>query len=526
MQPPAATGNSSSVGSLDGGLRRHMFAPLEARTLELERLLLDIDASIRCTYDVGLEYEDNMLDTSDGIARKGDEAFDTDQIDGGSRASASGRYAAWTPVGLPRQNLVLCVGRICNEAHSGRLNSCSILLEGSFKHSFGSRIKLDLGGILDDHCNHHDGTFGSGYSLFPGQIVAVEGNNPLGSAMRDSRIIEGIHLQCKSSHECNISTADDRSFSVWAACGPYTTSTDLEYDPLLDLIERVVSDKPQVVILCGPFVDARQSLVIGENGVGPSIEDNEGDVGRCGGKRVITAENVFRLKVSSLLAEMYELNPDSGTQFVLVPSLDDAFIDAVYPQAPFVCSGDGRNGKFCDLGLQEVETSGLVDIRTKKSQTRVHLPSNPCTLRIKDVMVGVTSTDILFHLASEGCNGGIPLGSRLARLAGHLVGQGSYYPLFPAPTGMPLDMTKSKEWEIPCMLDVLIVPSRLEPFARVAAYGNGSAGTTLVVNPGVLTKFSTGGTYSRINIQGAKKEIHGVKGNNILDRISAVIMHI
>jgi hypothetical protein len=73
---------------------------------------------------------------------------------------------------------------------------------------------------------------------------------------------------------------------------------------------------------------------------------------------------------------------------------------------------------------------------------------------------------------------------------------------------------------------VLIVPSRLEPFARVAAYGNGSAGTTLVVNPGVLTKFSTGGTYARINIQGAKKEIHGVKGNNILDQISAVIVHI
>jgi DNA polymerase alpha subunit B len=460
-----------------------------------------------------------------GIVSKGDEAIETDQINGGKRTS--GRYAKWTPVGLPRQKSVLCMGRICNEAHRGRLNSGSILLEGSRAHSFGCRIKLDLGGILDNPWNHQDGSVGRGYSLFPGQIVAVEGNNPLGGSMIVSRVIKGIHPQCKTSNECHMSVDDDRSFSVWAACGPYTSSDDLEYDPLLDLIERVVSDVPDVVILCGPFVDAQQSLAIGENGIGPSIvDDNGGDVSLGGGRSVVTSETVFRLKVSSLLAEMYEYNPESRTQFVLVPSLDDAFVDAVYPQAPFVRSGDGRDGRFCDLGLRDVEMTGPVGIRTGESQRRVHLPSNPCTLQIGHVMVGVTSTGVLFHLASEGCDGGIPLGSRLARLAGHLVGQGSYYPIFPAPTSMTLDMTKSKEWEIPGMLDVLIVPSRLSPFARVAAYGNGSTGTTLVVNPGMLTKGSSGGTYSRINIRGSKREEHGAKDNNILDRISVVIMHI
>ncbi len=91
-----------------------------------------------------------------------------------------------------------------------------------------------------------------------------------------SRVIEGIHPQCKTSNECHMSVDDDRSFLVWAACGPYTSSDDLEYDPLLDLIEQVVLDVPDVVILCGPFVDARQSLAIGENGIGPSIVDDNG----------------------------------------------------------------------------------------------------------------------------------------------------------------------------------------------------------------------------------------------------------
>ena len=56
---------------------------------------------------------------------------------------------------------------------------------------------------------------------------------------------------------------------------------------------------------------------------------------------------------------------------------------------------------------------------------------------------------------------GLPSGSRLACLVGHPVGQGSYYPLFPPAPGVPLDMTKSREWEIPISPDMLIVPSRL-----------------------------------------------------------------
>ena len=66
------------------------------------------------------------------------------------------------PVGVPSQDTVWVCGKICCESAEGRINKTSVLLEGSRRDSGGRKVQLDLQQI-------------PGFSLFPGQIVLVEG---------------------------------------------------------------------------------------------------------------------------------------------------------------------------------------------------------------------------------------------------------------------------------------------------------------------------------------------------------------
>ena len=51
------------------------------------------------------------------------------------------------------------------------------------------------------------------------------------------------------------------ALSVVVACGPFTTADNLEYEPLEELLGNVASEKPDVLILVGPFVDASHPLL-------------------------------------------------------------------------------------------------------------------------------------------------------------------------------------------------------------------------------------------------------------------------
>jgi DNA polymerase alpha subunit B len=53
---------------------------------------------------------------------------------------------------------------------------------------------------------------------------------------------------------------------------------------------------------------------------------------------------------------------------------------------------------------------------------------------------------------------------------------------------------------MPVQPDILIVPSKLNPFVKEVMNG------TVVVNPGALTKNSTGGTYAVMDVHPMKKE--------------------
>ena len=135
-------------------------------------------------------------------------------------------------------------------------------------------------------------------------------------------------------------------------------------------------------------------------------------------------------------------------------------------------------------------------------QQRVHCVSNPCTFKINEVVFGITSTDVLFHMNIEETNSNLEVGTRMKRIAQHVVQQRSYYPLFPPPATFPtnLDLKHMDKWQLPCKPDVLIVPSKLASFATPVL------DNTVVVNPGHLTKGTTGGTYAVMEIHPMKRE--------------------
>lgn len=52
---------------------------------------------------------------------------------------------------------------------------------------------------------------------------------------------------------------------VVVACGPFTTSSNLLYEPLTDFLTTLRDNPPHVLILLGPFLDASHPLVVGND---------------------------------------------------------------------------------------------------------------------------------------------------------------------------------------------------------------------------------------------------------------------
>mmetsp|Transcript_658 Transcript_658/g.808 ORF Transcript_658/g.808 Transcript_658/m.808 type:complete len:763 (+) Transcript_658:75-2363(+) len=469
----------------------------------------------------------------------------------------------WPPyehVGVPRQSLQTNVGRICNAAHVGKLNTTTIVLEGTKQGSNGSRIELDVS-TLEQKNN-------ASFSLFPGQIVAVSGYNCSGRRMVVERLVEGALPMPKNNEEENVNNNNNnvsiglqtvktskaeltrmqysqetncqngKPITVFAAAGPYTTNRDLTYQPLTDLLEVVMDAKPDVVLLMGPFLDMRQELVKENDGEHLTVEYEDGI------KAHVSYEQFFMVKIAMELEGLFEDEPDLKTQFVIVPSLDDAIAEPVYPQPPLedAIPNGGKIMKFFPdtedtpygaLGLNKIERAGDRKIPKNPTDRRIHLVSNPSTIQINEVSFGFTSTDTFMHLSTESINHKLPPGTRLIRLAEHAVKQQSYYPIYPPPSGagkeINLDVTQRDAYTMPVQPDVLVLPSRLTPLATDIVNGD-----TIAVNPGLLVKGATGGTYAIMEIHPMKKEQmekasaveNGLLRHNVKDRVRVEVRRI
>lgn len=110
-----------------------------------------------------------------------------------------------------------------------------------------------------------------------------------------------------------------KPIKIMTASGPFTTTDSMSYQPLVDFLHIVMEQVPDVVVLTGPFVDLRREEQKDGVTVVDLVDDDDNTI-----EQIVTYEAVFATKVSSLIEELFAANDDLPTQFVLVPSLDDA----------------------------------------------------------------------------------------------------------------------------------------------------------------------------------------------------------
>nr|CAG4649419.1 EOG090X07VJ [Scapholeberis mucronata]SVE93677.1 EOG090X07VJ [Scapholeberis mucronata] len=283
------------------------------------------------------------------------------------------------------------------------------------------------------------------FSFFPGQVVAVEGSNPTGKRIVVSSVTQPPINPVFKTDVC----LQDR-LNVVVACGPYTLSDDLEFTPLVELITQINSINPHLVIFMGPFVDVRNKR----------IESGELD---------ITYQEQFDLVIKELQTKIV-----NSVQVCVVPSWRDVHHRTVYPSPPF---------------------------QPETKSPNFHFLPDPCLLNVDGIFIGLTSTDILFHLSKEEISVAPPGSDRLGRLVSHLFSQQSFYPLNPPSEEISVDLEHAEDFcKLPFTPHLLLLPSDLRHFIK-------NVNGCVVFNTERAVKGVSGGTFSKLQISGEGKTV-------------------
>ncbi|XP_040265898.1 DNA polymerase alpha subunit B isoform X1 [Bufo bufo] len=424
-QKYSSRSNRGEVVTSFGGVQGTSWSGGNGTQTKVELITLEEEESLTKSYKYMFQ---KLTDIRDAVASKIEEL--------GEALKNYFHIEEFTAVSFPAQETVTVLGQIGCDSN-GKLNSKSVVLEGDREHSSGMQVPVDLSELKE-------------YSLFPGQVVVMEGTNSTGRKFVASKLYEGVPLPF---YQPNIDFEDCPQQMIIAACGPFTTSDTITYDALKDLVDVINRDRPDVCILLGPFLDSKHEQV-------ESLQ------------LTVTFEEVFK----SCLKMIIEGTRPSGSHLVFVPSVRDVHHDPVYPQPPFSC----------------YETA-------KEDKPRVHFVADPCTLSVSGVAVGFTSTDLLFHMGAEEISSGIAgAPDRFSRILKHILIQRSYYPLYPPHEEINIDYEAHYNYAImPVTPDVFIIPSELRFFIK-------DISGCICINPGRLTKGMVGGTYARFLVKKEK----------------------
>ncbi|KAH7152222.1 DNA polymerase alpha subunit B N-terminal-domain-containing protein [Dactylonectria estremocensis] len=371
---------------------------------------------------------------------------------------------------------IVAVGRIASDSTEGKLNAASLVLETSRRTGMGLRVPLKMSNIKS-------------WSFFPGQIVAFRGSNGSGSEFVVNEILEVPLLPGAASPPSALEAhrerlrggpdamdddSDPAPLNIIFAAGPYTADDNLDFEPLHALCSQAADSYADGLILTGPFLDVDHPLIATGDFDLPEEANYDPDTA--------TMTTVFRYLVSPAFNRLASASPH--LTIILVPSVRDILAKHVsWPQ----------------------DTIPRKELGLPKS---VRIVTNPMTLSINELILGVSSQDVLSQLRSEEVAMG-PTTDLMGRLCRYLVEQRHYFPLFPptdraklaktgteegVATGAVLDLSYLKLGEmVNVRPDVMMVPSLLPPFAKVIE-------SVLLINPGYLSKRRGAGTYARMTL--------------------------
>lgn len=307
---------------------------------------------------------------------------------------------------------ILCDSEMKSDLRSYMLEGC----KWSYKDNRSAIVPLNLSGVKR-------------YSLYPGQIVAVEGTNPTRSVLNVKQFFTKGYAVKPESHRLS------KDINIMIAAGPFTSGDNLCYQPLFDLMEHVAKEEPHVLILVGPFV-----------------EDNHPEI------KNVSIKETFQEHFERLVARVMQYLEGKPVKVVMIPSYKDAHHCPVFPTPQYVIAKD----------------------KLPQNGENLYMMPDPCLLDIEGLIIGITSIDSVKHIAKvEISNMSM---DRLLRMADHILSQRCFYPSYP-----PSINLDTKLWKKYAFFDrqphILILPSDMRYFCGVI-------NDCLVVNPERSIKYT------------------------------------
>ncbi|XP_029045729.2 DNA polymerase alpha subunit B [Osmia bicornis bicornis] len=309
------------------------------------------------------------------------------------------------------------------------IGSKIVMLEGC-KRSKGNNnapiVRLDLSGIKH-------------YSVFPGQILAVEGINIGGNALVAKELFVKGHAVIADVPKLL------KDLRIYVAVGPFTPSDNLNYQPLWDLMEHVVEEEPDILILVGPF-----------------IEYTHPEIKKC------TLRDTYQDFFDKILGKIVRYLQGKSTRVILVSSNRDAHHDTVYPTPEFTINTN----------------------KIGSNVTNIYSMPDPCIISVEGLEIGITSVDVLRQLGQQEVSNTSGM-DRVGRLADHVLSQASFYPLYPPSIGLNLDTTLWKKYAcFERQPHIMILPSDIKYYCK-------PLNESVVLNPERLQKY----TYAKLYVR-------------------------